>query len=161
MFKLEGHGLSRVQDFKGHEDQVEALAWNPAAESQFVSISQDKTIRVWDVKAGKAERTVKTKEENLNLAFNPTGTVIGVSNVKEELAFYDMRMWKVLRHVQFNNEVNDLTWDKTPDGNLLFVADSSGSISVMNGVTFSSTPIAVLSYHMAPCNAVAVDPCQN
>ncbi len=59
------------------------------------------------------------------MAFSPDGNIVGVSNVKEELNFYDFRMWKVLKQVKFKNEVNDFSWDKS-SGMGFFVADSSG-----------------------------------
>lgn len=73
----------------------------------------DKTIRIWDIKSGKQIRNEKTKEENLNLAFNPDGNILGVSNVKEELSFYDFRNWKMVKQIKFKNEVNDFCWDKS------------------------------------------------
>jgi WD40 repeat protein len=62
-----------------------------------VSASADKSIRIWDVKVGKSIRTEKTREENLNLSFTSDGNTLCVSNVKEELNFYDWRMWKLLK----------------------------------------------------------------
>jgi hypothetical protein len=76
-------------------------------------------------------RSEKTKEDNLNLVFSPDGNILGVSNVKEELSFYDFRMWKIVKQLKFKNEVNDFQWDKS--GHALLVADSSGSISIFNG----------------------------
>ena len=46
------------------------------------------------MKIGKSIRTEKTKEENLNIAFKSDGNIMAVSNEKEELSFYDCRMWK-------------------------------------------------------------------
>lgn len=67
----------------------------------------------------------------MNIAFSPDGNIIGVHNVKDELSFYDYRMWKVTKQLKFKNEVNDFKWDKT--GHALLVAESTGSISVFNG----------------------------
>lgn len=103
-----------------------------------MSTSCDKTIRIWDSKQGKAIRTEKTKEENLNLAFNPDGNVLGISNVKEELSFYDFRMWKLMKQIKFKDEVNEFQWDKT--GHSLFVTESSGNVSLYNGQTLNSSP---------------------
>lgn len=133
MFKLSGQGLQRVQDFKGHADQVESLAWNPDVENQFASTSVDKTIKIWDAKAGKVMKTEKTKQENLNLQFNPLGTILAVSNMNDDLCFYDVRMFKIVKQIKFKNEVNDFTWDRSPEGNTILVADSSGTVTLLDG----------------------------
>lgn len=136
---------------------MQSLSWHPQNDSVFVSTSADKTIRIWDAKAGKSIRTEKTKEENLNLTFNPDGNILGVSNIKEELCFFDFRMWKMLKQIKFKNEVNDFTWDRSSNGQALFVADSSGAITVYNGQTLSSQPLTVLNYHYTACNTIAID----
>ena len=73
---------------------MESLQWSPTNDQLFVSASCDKSIRIWDIKTSKPIRTEKTREENLNIAFNPDGSIMAVSNDKEELNFYDCRMWK-------------------------------------------------------------------
>ncbi len=65
------------------------------------------------------------------MAFSPDGNILGISNIKEELNFYDTRMWKVVKQIKFKNEMNDFQWDKS--GHALLVAESSGSISIYNG----------------------------
>ena len=131
MFSLDSHTFSKATDFKGHTDLVESLAWHPTSDSVFVSTSGDKTIRIWDSKQGKAIRTEKTKEENLNLAFNPDGNILGISNMKEELSFYDFRMWKLMKQIKFKSEVIGFSWGRTGHG--LFVTDSSENVSLFNG----------------------------
>jgi WD40 repeat protein len=114
MFQLEGTALSKTTDYKGHTDSVDSLLWHPQNESVFVSTSADKTIRLWDSKQSSKSggiRVEKTKEENLHMAFSPDGNILGVSNVKEELNFYDFRMWKLMKQIKFKNEVNEFVWD--------------------------------------------------
>jgi WD40 repeat protein len=52
--------LTKIQDFKGHTDSVDALAWHPTQDSIFVSTSGDKSIRIWDSKQMKQHRYEKT-----------------------------------------------------------------------------------------------------
>jgi len=50
MYTMEGAGLSKVADYKGHSDSVDSLVFYPLNDSVFVSTSVDKTIRLWDAK---------------------------------------------------------------------------------------------------------------
>lgn len=91
----------------------------------------------------------------MNLQFSPDGNIIGVSNIKEEINFYDFKTWKQIKQLKFRNEVNEFAWDRS--GNMLLVIDSSGSVSVFNGVTLHSNPLAVLEYHNTICSSIAID----
>ncbi len=133
MFKYTNTGLVPGQSFKDHKGQIEALCWNPESENQFASTSSDKSFKIWDAKSSKLIRTEKTKEENLNLQYNPQGNLLVLSNLNDELCFYDVRMYKIVKQIKFKNEVNDFSWDRSSEGNTLFVADSSGAISVIDG----------------------------
>jgi WD40 repeat protein len=113
-----------------------------------------------DSKSGKITRTEKTKEDNFNMAFSPDGNTFGVSNAKEELVFYDLRMFKQLKTFKFKVEVNDFCWDRQT-GQVLLTADQSGKITLFNGQALSQQPLGILEYHKNACNTVAVDPSGN
>ena len=51
--------------------------------------------------------------------------------------------------------MNDFQWDRS--GRCLLVADSSGALSLYHGATFDPL-FTIRDYHMAPCNAIAIDP---
>ena len=107
LWNLDHKDLYKVLDFKGHTDQVDQIAWHPTAENilgeifplssnssaNFVcplrcalllvwihvaSASHDKTLRIWDTRSSKAFHTEKTKSSNINLAWNPEGTIVAV-----------------------------------------------------------------------------------
>lgn len=80
---------------------------------------------------------------------------MAVSNIKEEINFYEFKTWKLAKQMKFRNEVNEFTWDRS--GHLFFVIDSSGSVSVFNGMTLNSIPLAVLEYHNTICTTIAID----
>jgi THO complex subunit 3 len=118
-------------DFKGHHDRIDDLAWHPTNDTIFVSASNDKTIKVWDSKTTQLTKTERTSQGNINLCFSPDGKTLAVSNVKEELIFYDFPNFKAIRSpLKFKFEINQFVWDKT--GQAFFVADSSGNVSVFS-----------------------------
>ena len=103
-----------------------------------MSVSADKTIKLWDSRESKpCVKTEKCKEEILNLCFQPElggEKVFAISTIKDEVSFYDMRNWKAFKTHKFKNQINEFTWDRT--GHLFFVTDSTGIISV----SFPLTP---------------------
>ena len=80
-------------------------------DSVYATVARDRHIRLIDSKAGKITKSEKTRDDNYSLAFSPDGNIMGVSNTKDELMFYDFRMWKHLKSVKFNDEINDFCWD--------------------------------------------------
>jgi len=53
--------------------------------------------------------------------------------MNDDLCFYDVRMFKIVKQIKFKNEVNDFTWDRSPEGNTILVADSSGTVTLLDG----------------------------
>lgn len=119
----------------------------------------------------------KTKEENINLAVSPDGNYIGVSTVKDELSFYDLRNLKLIKQIKYNKvDINGFQWSKLSSptqgdhlgltlssqstvDKLLFVPDQNGSVSIYNGETFNPIPLHVMNdCHNGNCYALAVDP---
>lgn len=99
----------------------------------------------------------KTKEENINLAISPDGSYLGVSNVKDELYFYDAKMWRQCKHIKYKFDINGFTWDKG-EGRLLFVTDQTGTVSIFNGESLANQPLHVMNdCHHGHCFAIAVD----
>lgn len=158
--------MKKLQEFKAHSDEITDVVWHPTKDSVYFTTAKDKSLKMWDAQAAAKSQPVplnseKTKEENLNLAVSPDGNFLGVSNVKEELSFYDVRMWKLYKQIKYKVNVNSFTWDRGL-GRLLFVGDQNGSVSIFNGETFSDRPLHVLTEcHHGHCYNVAVDPLAN
>ncbi len=145
-------------DLKGHSDIVDAVSWHPTSDSLFASASSDKSIRIWDTKSGKQVKSEKTKEGNINLAWNPNGMILGVGNTEEVINFYDFRTWKHLQQINIKSKVvvNEFAWDKT--GQMLFVTSEAGQVFVFNGKTLAKQPINSMDFHSVGCFCISVDP---
>jgi WD40 repeat protein len=53
VFHVSGSVTTRECELKGHTDNVELLAWHPRHEHTLVTLSFDKTFRIWDFRASR------------------------------------------------------------------------------------------------------------
>jgi|LauGreDrversion4_2_1035121.scaffolds.fasta_scaffold21666_5 WD40 repeat protein len=72
--------MKKSLEIKAHNDWVEDIVWHPTRETQLVTTSKDRTVKIWDTnaKGSQALQVEKTKEENINLAISPDGNYLGV-----------------------------------------------------------------------------------
>ena len=104
-----------------------------------------------------AAQVEKTREENINLAISPDGNYLGVSNVREELSFYELRTMKLIKQIKYKVDINGFQWSKGDD-KLLFVIDQNGTVTIFNGETFNPQALHTMNdCHNGHCMAIAVD----
>lgn len=56
------------------------LVWHPFNPERLASVSEDKTLRIWDIRQGKAEVTVQVPDGPLNIVWSPDAQHIVVGN---------------------------------------------------------------------------------
>lgn len=88
--------LSAVQELKGHMDVVDDVAWHPSHQNVIVSVSWDKTIRVWDTRSKKAQHDeVIHRAEVHGVEFHPTAAfVVATASSDNSVRIWDIRNWK-------------------------------------------------------------------
>ena len=80
-----------VQKLKGHTDTVQCLEFT--SEGQLISGSDDKTIKIWDLKTGRCLQTLDHADKpvrQLQLASNGTLIALGIDQNGGMLYFWDM-----------------------------------------------------------------------
>jgi len=87
---LSTHDNSYLQYFKGHEAAVTCLTMSPSTDD-FMSCSEDDTLRLWSLNTQNAKGILKLKGAYL-AAYDPTASVIAAaSSLTQELLLYDLR----------------------------------------------------------------------
>ncbi|XP_021369351.1 probable E3 ubiquitin ligase complex SCF subunit sconB isoform X1 [Mizuhopecten yessoensis] len=114
-------GNCRTLDLKGHSDIVEAVTFNHRL---FASGSQDKTIRIWDIKTGRPLQVLKGHEkgvwclnfftETLLVSGSYDGTIkvwnLRTGSTVRTMLAHDGPVWAMVRH---NNILVTASQDKT------------------------------------------------
>ena len=57
----------------GHGDSVVQLAWDPRNNESLATLAADKTVRLWDLREGRARSraSIKLSHEYINVAWSP------------------------------------------------------------------------------------------
>jgi len=155
VFTLDKDRLVKENSYKGHGDAVDQLVWHPTNPQLFATASGDKTVRVWDVRTGKAAATVPTKGENLNITWSPKGETIAVGNKDDLISFIDCKSFKIKAEKQFKFEVNEICWDNS--GNNFFLTTGLGTVQVLDYPGLKK--IDELEAHTANCIAIQFSNC--
>ena len=127
IYTLEQAGLSKKPiEVRLHNDEITDIVWDPSSESNFYTSARDKSIKKWDVNTKLSNPVTfgKSREENINLAISPDGKQLAVSNNKDELFFYDVKVSldKHVRPIKMKSDINSFSWDKG-EGRLFFIND--------------------------------------
>lgn len=133
---------------------VDQLCWHATLPDLLSTASGDKTVRIWDVRAGKCSTTINTKGENINITWSPDGNTIAVGNKEDLVTFIDTRTHKIRAEEQFNFEVNEIAWNNTSD--LFFLTNGQGCIHVLS---YPSLELQhMLKAHPGTCICIEFDP---
>jgi THO complex subunit 3 len=124
----------------GHSDSVDQLCWDPTSTDRLATASADKSVRMWDIRAGsKCTASIPTSGDNINIVWSPDGTTIAVGNRDDVVSFIDARKFKVIKTIKFSFEVNEIEWE--PSGKKFYVTTGLGTVEegAYTGPLFGST----------------------
>lgn len=76
---------------------IEQIEFSPVNPFLVGSVSSDKTLRLWDIRANKGHnvKTEKMKGSNINMAWSRGGHYIAVGNKDDVVSIYNVAQEKV------------------------------------------------------------------
>merc|ERR1712080_200689 len=132
------------------------LAFHPKNPDVLGTASADKTVRIWDTRAGKSCHGIETKGQNINLSWSPDGNYIAVGSKDDIISIIDSRKMKpnILKSQKYSYEVNEMAWNQT--GEYFLMTTGNGTVDILK---FPSLEKAhSVQAHSAHCYCIEFDP---
>lgn len=149
-------GIDRpLHALKGHDQSVGNMGWDPASEERLATCSGDRSVRFWDLRAGKCVARVDTGAGNLNLAWHPDGRTLAVGDMDDVVSLVDTRTLRIARAQSMPYTLFELDWSR--DGARFFTSSGQGNVGVHVWPDISA-PVRSLHAHTASCFCLATDP---
>jgi ribosome assembly protein RRB1 len=134
-----GSSSSGSSPFLGHKKSVEDLQWSPTEGTVFASCSADKTIKIWDTRAKKAQISFEAHSDDVNvLSWNRNvGFLLGSGSDDGSFKVWDLRSVKPntssatsLANFSFHKgPITSLEW-APHDESMISVSSTDNQISV-------------------------------
>lgn len=157
------HDNKYLRYFVGHSERVVTLSMSPA-DDQFISGSEDKTIRLWDLKSDKHIGILKDLESPPIANYDPEGLVFAVGMKSEIIKLYDSRQYskgpfntiKCVRPLD-----SKLTWKSlkfSPNGKQILITSDMEELFILDA--FSGQPLQKLTFGSSPITTPLKHPCE-
>lgn len=128
-----GNDMRASRELVGHKENIAAIACDPAHPELVATGSDDKSVRLWDIRSAKPVKVVSTPGSNINLAFHPDGRYLVAGDKNETVSLIDTAQGKIAHTIKNGmadrQEINELAW--SPDGSLLLLPMGNGSVSFL------------------------------
>jgi WD40 repeat protein len=109
--------LQKLQTLSAHSKPVYSIAFSPDGKL-LVSASEDETVRIWDIAAGKCTRSVSAhKGGAYSAVFSPDGGLIASAGADKAVNVWNACTGICLQTLRCKNEMRSVTF--SPDGKLL------------------------------------------
>lgn len=139
---------AKIKKLKGHQNIVNALTASHQEDKILGSVSDDKTIRIWDARKNTGVATIKEDYQLTAVTFNETNDQIIVAGIENLLKVYDLRKNALLYTMAGHfDTVTGLAL--SPDGNYVL----SNSMDNSSKFCFALTSLK-LNLHSFPSNSV-------
>lgn len=125
--QLDGESPRKVFTLKGHRKEIIDFDWS-MTNDYIVSVSLDKTLRIWDAQLGKCIGNVDTQEAMSCCLFHPLNNnrILVGSYSSSNLIWYNTSTSLPQKKFKINNPVGTICF--SPQGNLLLIGDVKGNL---------------------------------
>jgi len=133
---------------------------------QLLSTASDKTIKVWDTRAGRCMNSLELTAEPLSLDFCQDGFYVCSGDKKDDLSLFDLRKMEMCDKLQAppDTMVNDIKWNTA--GTHLYVAAGAtgnvgGDLLILDTRGGKLNLVSQTRVHTANCLAIDCSPQNN
>lgn len=128
------HDNKYIRYFKGHDKKVLCLHMN-RSDDTFLSGSEDKTVRLWDLKSPSCQGLIRLDEPPV-ASFDPEGLIFAIGVEAKEVRLYDLRQYDKGPFITFSlPKERDAEWSEikfSPDGGQILVNTSGNRLHLID-----------------------------
>ena len=145
-------GFKLIRTLTGHQQPIHRVIWSPDG-ARLASGSEDRSIRVWDVKTGKVLHTLHSHNGAIyGLAWSPDGRLLASSSDDRTIRVWDAHTGQQLQLLRgHTGQVYCVAW--SPNGRLLASGARDGIIQIWDTMTWQQRH--TIPGHTGPVYAVA------
>lgn len=139
----------RERTFTGHQSSVEFVKFHPKKPNLFISCSDDKSVKLWDIKSSKYCQSSQLQNFPICLDWSPSGRFIAVADIDDMVCIMDSSL-RILYQTKLCEAINGVMWSK--DENSLFAITERGKLKQYSFPTFNLETSA--SGHLDSCVSI-------
>jgi WD40 repeat protein/MinD-like ATPase involved in chromosome partitioning or flagellar assembly len=130
-----------IKTFSEHAYRVRSVAFNPKNSNMLASSSYDKTVKLWDVKTRKCQKTLKGHKDWVWTAiFSQDGSKLVSSSKDRTLKIWDVSTGTCLQTCSVEADIQSVAF--SPDGKILAAGSDDKTVKFWNFKIDGALPLA-------------------
>ena len=131
LFDLSASPTDCLSVMRGHQKDCQSIKFprDDPSKNTFITCSSDKTVKMWDIRAGICTHTFETDSELNACAIFPNGNLVASGGEKDKTYVHDVRAYRLLsKYARNNMKTSAVEFSKS--GRELYVGHEDGAIVV-------------------------------